>query len=103
MFVSIGEIVGSVAVFSAETTFTGGAGVFTFDLSSRCATISATGCSLVRIRTIGGLGRGPFRLDGISGVGAAPELAAWAMMMLGFGAVAWRLKSRRAAPQLTLA
>lgn len=103
VFVSIGEIVGGVAVFSTETNFTGGAGVFSFDLSARCALISSTGCSLVRVRTQGGLGRGAFRLDGISGVGAAPEPAAWALMLLGFGAVAWRLKSGRRAAALTIA
>lgn len=95
VFVSIGEIVGGVAVYSAETSFTGGAGVFGFDFSAQCSLISATGCSLVRVRTVGGLGRGVFRLDGISGVGSAPEPAAWALMLLGFGGVAWRLKSRR--------
>jgi hypothetical protein len=100
VFVSIGEIVGGVAVYSAETSFTGGAGVFTFDFLSRCALISSTGCSLVRVRTL----TGAFRLDGISGVGAAPEPAAWALMILGFCAVAWRLKrARRADRVLTIA
>jgi hypothetical protein len=104
VFVSIGEIIGGVAVFSAETSFSGGAGVFGFDFSAQCALLSATGCSLVRVRTQGGVGRGAFRLDGISGVGAAPEPAAWALMILGFGAVAWRLKrARRAEGVLTIA
>ncbi|MFN0024158.1 MAG: PEP-CTERM sorting domain-containing protein [Parvularculaceae bacterium] len=97
VFVSIGEIVGGVAVYSAETNFTGGAGVFSFDLSGQCSGISAAGCSLVRIRTLGGLGRGPFRLDGVSGVSAAPEPSAWALMLMGFGAVAFRLKRQRGA------
>jgi hypothetical protein len=103
VFVSIGEIVGGVAVYSAETNFTGGAGVFSFDLSGQCSAISPLGCSLVRIRTLGGLGRGPFRLDGISGVGAAPEPTAWALMLMGFAGIAFRLKSRRANAALTLA
>lgn len=104
VFVSIGEVVGGVSVFSAETSFIGGAGVFTFDLSAQCALLSSSGCSLVRVRTAGGLGRGAFRLDGISGVSAAPEPAAWALMMTGFGAVAWRLKrARRPKAVLTLA
>lgn len=99
VFVSIGEIVGGVAVFSAETNFTGGAGVFTFDFLSRCALISATGCSLVSVRTA----NGSFRLDGVSGVGAAPEPAAWSLMLVGFGAVAWRLKrARRGERALTI-
>lgn len=103
VFVSIGEIVGGVAVFSTETNFTGGAGVFSFDFSSSCALISSTGCSLVRVRTAGGLGLGAFRLDGISGVGAAPEPSAWALMLFGFGGVAWRLRNARGRQALTLA
>ncbi len=104
VFVSIGELVGGVAVFSAETSFTGGAGLFTFDFTARCALISSTGCSLVRVRAAAGIGRGAFRLDGVSGVGAAPEPAAWALMLLGFGGVAWRLKRARCgASALTIA
>ncbi len=104
VFVSIGELVGGVAVFSAETSFTGGAGVFTFDLSTQCALISSAGCSLVRVRTAAGFGRGAFRLDGVSGVGAAPEPAAWALMLIGFGGLALRLKrARRGERGLTIA
>jgi hypothetical protein len=103
VFVSIGHVVGGVAVFSTETNFTGGAGVFSFDFAARCALISSTGCSLVRVRTAGGAGRGAFRLDGVSGVGAAPEPATWALMLTGFGAVAWGLKRRRTKPALTFA
>lgn len=94
VFVSVGEIVGGVAVYSAETGFIGGPGVFTLDFTAPCALISASGCSLVRVRTTGG---GPFRLDGISGVASAPEPAAWALMLMGFGGVAWRLKRTRLA------
>lgn len=94
--VSVGEIVGGVAVYSTELAFTGGAaGLFAFDLSTQCAAISGTGCSLLRIRTIGGFGGGVFNLDGVSGVAAAPEPAMWALMLMGFGAVAWRLKQQR--------
>lgn len=103
VFVSIGEIVGGVAAYSAETNFAGGAGAFSFDLSTQCAAISSTGCSLVRVRTLGGLGRGPFRLDGVSGVGAAPEPASWALMLMGFLGVAFGLKRRRGDEALTLA
>ncbi len=94
--VSIGQIVGSVAVYSTELAFTGGAaGQFLLNLSTQCSAISSTGCSLLRIRTIGGFGGGSFLLDGVSGVAAAPEPSLWALMILGFGAVAWRLKQRR--------
>lgn len=100
VFVSIGEIVGGVAVYSTETSFAGGVGTFTFDFSARCALISTTGCSLVRVRTSGG---GAFRLDGISGVGAAPEPAAWALMLIGFAGVSWRMKqARRSKPVLSI-
>ncbi|MCB2098233.1 MAG: hypothetical protein KDE05_11415 [Parvularculaceae bacterium] len=96
--VSIGEIVSGVAVFSTELAFTGGvAGLILLDLSTQCALISSTGCSLLRIRTIGGFGGGAFLLDGVSGVGAAPEPAVWGLMLLGFGASAWRLKRARGA------
>ncbi len=95
--ISIGEIVGGVATFSTEVAFAGGAGIFNFDLSTQCSAISLTGCSLLRIRTLGGFGRGPFHLDGVSGVAAAPEPAAWALMLFGFAGVAWRLKRQRAA------
>ncbi|MDZ7628723.1 MAG: PEP-CTERM sorting domain-containing protein [Parvularculaceae bacterium] len=103
VFVSIGEIVGGVAVYSAEANFTGGAGVFSFDFSTQCSAISSTGCSLVRVRTLGGFGRGPFRLDGVSGVGAAPEPSSWALMLLGFAGAAFGLKRRRGDEALTLA
>lgn len=102
--VSIGEVVAGVAVYSAELAFTGGgAGQFPLDLSTQCSTISAIGCSLLRIRTIGGLGGGSFRLDGVSGVAAAPEPSAWALMLIGFCGLAWRMKQRRRRPNLTLA
>lgn len=93
--IAIGEIIGGVAVFSANTALPRGFGpTYSLDLSAACATVSATGCSLIRIRVSGAPGNA-FRLDGLSGVSAAPEPAAWALMMLGFGAVAWRLKKRR--------
>ena len=92
VFVSIGEIISGVAVYSTETSFAGGFGTFTFDFSSRCALISTTGCSLVRVRTASS---GTFRLDGVSGVGAAPEPATWALMLIGFAGVSWRMKQAR--------
>ena len=35
--------------------------------------------------------------DGVSAVSGAPEPSAWMLMMLGFTAIAWRLKLRRRA------
>lgn len=102
--ISIGEIVGGVATYSAETAFIGGpAGLYSFDLSAQCSAISVAGCSLLRIRTIGGFGGGAFNLDGISGVAAAPEPSIWAMTFVGFAALSWRLKqSRRLARACTV-
>ncbi len=96
--IAIGEIVSGVAVFSGNIALPAGLGPnYTMDLSAACASVSVTGCSLLRIRVQGAPG-GIFRLDGVSGVSAvsaAPEPATWALMILGFGAVAARLKSRR--------
>ena len=104
VFVAIGEVVSGVATFSAETSFIGsGGGTFNLDLSGQCSAISGTGCSLVSIRTEGGgiitaINPG-FALDGISGVSAAPEPSAWALMILAFAATGWRLKVLRKQPQ----
>ena len=96
IFVSIGEIVSGVATFSAETAFTAGAGgLYSLDLSGACSGVSATGCSLLRVRNAGGFGGGAFFLDGVSGVAAAPEPAVWGLMLLGFVGVAAQLKRRR--------
>ena len=103
VFIAIGEIVGGVATFSAETSFIGsGGGTFTFDLSGACSAISSAGCSLLSIRTeaggiIPGINPG-FGLDGISGVSAAPEPSAWALMIMAFAATGWRLKALRNRP-----
>lgn len=94
--IAIGEVIGGVATFSANLALPGGLGTLhTLDLTALCATISATGCSLLRIRVAGPAGSG-FILDGVSGVAAAPELSAWSLMIVGFGAVAWRLRRQRA-------
>lgn len=95
--IAVGEIIGGVAIFSANIALPGGFGpAYALDLSAACATVSATGCSLIRIRVNGAPGGG-FLLDGVSGVAAAPEPSIWALMVLGFGALAWRLKQRRVA------
>ena len=94
--IAIGEVVGSVATFSANLALPAGLGpTYSLDLSALCSTVSATGCSLIRIRVTGAPGSG-FLLDGVSGVASAPEPSMWALMLLGFAAVAWRLKRRRA-------
>lgn len=93
--IAIGHVVGGVATFSANLALPAGFGsVHTLDFSAACALISSTGCSLLRIRVAGPPGSA-FQLDGVSGVAAAPEPAAWALMLMGFGAVAWRMKQRR--------
>jgi hypothetical protein len=93
--IAIGEVIGGVATFSANLALPAGLGsVHNLDLSALCLTISSTGCSLIRIRVSGAPGSA-FTLDGVSGVAAAPEPAAWSLMLLGFGATAWRLKKRR--------
>jgi hypothetical protein len=95
--VAIGHVVGGVAIFSGNFALPAGfASVHTLDLSTACAAISSTGCSLLRIRVRGPAGVA-FRLDGVSGVAATPEPDVWALMLMGFGAVAWRLKRQRRA------
>lgn len=96
--VSVGEIIGGVATFSAGSfafADLGGGGVQNMNLTALCATISATGCSLLRIQNIAAFGTPGALLDGVSGVTNAPEPAAWALMMLGFAGIGWRLKEAR--------
>jgi hypothetical protein len=96
--VSVGEVIGGIATFSAGSIAfadfgAGGAG--NFDLSALCATVSATGCSLLRIQNIASFGTAGVFIDGVSGVSNAPEPSVWLMMIVGFAGVAWRLKSGR--------
>lgn len=96
--VSIGEVIGSVATFSGEFVLvdTGVGGVLSADLSTHCASVSLTGCSLLRVRNAGSLlGSTGVQLDAISGVTTAPEPAVWTLMILGFLGTALRLKSLR--------
>lgn len=95
--VSIGEVIGGVATFSGEFVLldAGGGGTLNADLSALCSTVSATGCSLLRFRNAGSINSAGALLDGVSGVSNAPEPKAWALMLLGFGAVGWRLKAAR--------
>lgn len=92
--VAIGEVIAGVATFSANIALPGGLGALhTLDLSAACASVSASGCSLLRIRVLGPPGSA-FSVDGLSGVSIFPEPSVWALMLLGFGAVAWRLKRK---------
>lgn len=101
--VSIGELISGVATFSGEFVLVdnGSGTALTGDLSSLCSGVSASGCSLLRVRNAGSLlGSTGIALDtvgGFSAVTAAPEPAAWALMILGFIGTAWRLKSARQA------
>lgn len=101
--IAIGEVIGGIATFSANIALPAGLGALhTLDLSTACASVSLTGCSLLRVRVAGAPGSG-FTLDGVSGVAAAPEPGAWTLMFLGFAAVAWRLKRRRLAKSCNFA
>lgn len=96
--VSIGEVISGVATFSGEFVLVddGSGPTLSADLTAFCAGVSPTGCSLLRIRNAGSLLGSPgLRLDSVSAVTTAPEPAAWALMILGFIATAWRLKSAR--------
>ncbi|MEO0697171.1 MAG: hypothetical protein AAFY84_13840 [Pseudomonadota bacterium] len=100
-FISVGEIIGGVATFSAETAITNpaGGGTQVFDLSSDCAALSATGCSLLRVRTNFQFFASGLSIDGASAVSSAPEPSVWGLMILGFIAIALRTKSRGAIAQ----
>ncbi|NWG70242.1 MAG: hypothetical protein HXY23_01345 [Parvularculaceae bacterium] len=95
---SIGEVISGVATFSGEFVLVdaGLGGALSADLTSHCATVSLSGCSLLRIRNAGSLlGSTGIQLDAVSAVTTAPEPAAWALMIVGFLATALRLKSVR--------
>lgn len=94
--VSIGEVIGGVATFSGEFVLGDGSGVQTADLSALCSTVSATGCSLLKFRNAFNFNSSGALLDGVSGVSNAPEPSTWALMLLGFAAVGWKLKDARA-------
>lgn len=94
--VAVGEVIGGVATFTANLQVTGLGALHSFDFSAACAALSPAGCSLLRVRVAGPAGSA-FALDGVSGVAAAPELSAWALMLLGFAFVAMRLKQMRPA------
>ncbi len=95
--VSIGEVIGGVATFSGEFAFAdfGAGGVQNFDLTALCSTVSASGCSLLKIRNVAAFNTPGALIDGVSGVSNAPEPTVWALMMLGFAGVGWRLKEAR--------
>ncbi len=94
--VSIGEVIGGVATYSGEFVLGDGSGVQNADLSALCSGVSSTGCSLLRFRNVFNFNSSGALLDGVSGVSNAPEPKAWALMLLGFAAVGWKLKDARA-------
>ncbi len=94
--VSIGEVIGGVATFSGEFVLGDASGVQLADLSALCSSVSATGCSLLRFRNAFNFNSTGALLDGVSGVSNAPEPATWALMLLGFAAIGWKLKDARA-------
>jgi hypothetical protein len=93
--VSIGEVIGGVATFSGEFVLGDGSGVQTADLTAACSGVSATGCSLLRLRNVFNFNSSGALLDSVSGVSNAPEPSTWALMLLGFAAVGWKLKDAR--------
>lgn len=98
LFVSVGEVIAGSPVFSSNVGLidNGTGGVLTADLTAQCAGVSATGCSLVRIDNIASLGGSTGALvDAVSGVTNAPEPSVWALMILSFGIVGWRIKQLR--------
>ena len=98
--VSVGEVLGGVATFSGEFVLVddGSGNPLGGDLAALCSGVSATGCSLLRLRNAGSLMGSPgFSLDCVSGVTTAPEPSTWALMILGFAGLAWRLKEARKA------
>lgn len=96
--VSLGAVVGGTTVFTTAQTLTigTGGGNFILDFSADCATLAATGCSIIRLTNNGGFFQGASILDGVSGVASAPEPATWALMILGFAGIGARLKQTRA-------
>ncbi|MFN3959318.1 MAG: hypothetical protein ACK4NP_05345 [Parvularculaceae bacterium] len=93
--VSIGEVIGGVATFSGEFVLGDGSGVQTADLSALCSSVSATGCSLLKLRNVFSFNSAGALLDSVSGVSNAPEPKAWALMLLGFAALGWKMKDAR--------
>ncbi len=94
---SIGEVVGGVATFFGSTAVVDGGAGFTLsaDIANMCSVASATGCSLLRIQNLAGIGGGGLFVDSLSAVTNVPEPAAWLLMILGFAGVAARLKAVR--------
>jgi hypothetical protein len=74
----------------------------TFDLATAGQNFfgfnSTTPVSFVQITAINGAvisSIGQFRIEGVQMAGAVPEPATWAMMLFGFGAVGYSMRSRR--------
>lgn len=101
--VSIGEVVGGVASFSGEFVLVdmGSGGTLSADLTGLCSGISANGCSLLRFRNAASIGAPGFLLDSASGITNAPEPGSWALLMLGFAGIAWRVKALKSGTSAT--
>ena len=97
--VSLGEVVGGTPIFSGEFVLAdmGSGGVLGGDFSGLCSGVSVSGCSLVKFRNVVSLNGSPGAiLDSVSGVTNAPEPGTWALMMLGFAGLGWRMKQVKA-------
>lgn len=109
VFVRLGRLVGGVftsANAAGTTTPLGaatmnlyapvtGTGLLTLLLDpfeTSCAALGGCNALIIGNSTFSAAGSS-FRLSVLTG--ATPEPGAWALMMMGFGAVAWRMKARR--------
>ncbi len=93
--VSLGEVIGGVATFSGEFVLGDASGVQTANLAALCSTVSSTGCSLLKLRNVFSFNSAGALLDSVSGVSNAPEPKTWALMLLGFAALGWKMKAAR--------
>ncbi|MGF1543947.1 MAG: PEP-CTERM sorting domain-containing protein [Parvularculaceae bacterium] len=95
--VSLGEVVGGVATFFPGSPLVGlnAGGVLTTDVASSCSFAPGSSCSLIRIQNLFSTGGEGFVVDAVSAVSTVPEPGAWALMLLGFAGVAWRVKAAR--------
>ncbi len=109
VFVRLGRLVGGVftnANAVGTTTPLGGATTNLYALvtgtgpltllldpfAASCAALGGCNALIIGNSTFSAVGSS-FRLSTLTG--ATPEPAAWALMMMGFGAVAWRMKAAR--------
>ncbi len=113
VFVRLGRLVGGVftnANAAGTTTPLGGATANLYALvtgtgpltllldpfAASCAALGGCNALIIGNSTFSAVGSS-FRLSTLTG--ATPEPAAWALMMMGFGALAWRMKAARRSPR----